>query len=185
MENEALYAHLVQTALSAGAYRAGVVPVSKIVFDRGFRKLCEQNSCGNYGKCWMCPPDAGDIDVLMAKAKGFDAALVYQTVSPLEDSYDFEGMQAGGNRHQELAHKLADMLASEPFRTRLHLSAGGCRVCAVCAKRTNEPCRFPDQAMSSLETYGIAVSQLAELAGMKYINGQNTVTYFGAYFFTL
>ena len=34
--------------------------------------------------------------------------------------------------------------------------------------------------MASLETYGIAVSELAALAGMNYINGSDTVTYFGA-----
>ena len=58
----------------------------------------------------------------------------------------------------------------------------GCRVCSVCAKVTGEPCRHPDMAMRSLETYGINVSLLAQEAGMRYINGQNTVTYFGAVF---
>ena len=59
----------------------------------------------------------------------------------------------------------------------------GCGLCPVCAKKTDEPCRFPDLAMSSLEAYGIYVSKMAEAAGMNYINGANTVTYFGAVFF--
>nr|WP_305142352.1 DUF2284 domain-containing protein [uncultured Acetatifactor sp.] len=46
--------------------------------------------------------------------------------------------------------------------------------------RTIHPCRFPDMAISSLEAHGINVSRLAAECGMKYINGQNTVTYFGA-----
>ena len=37
--------------------------------------------------------------------------------------------------------------------------------------------------MASLEAYGVNVSELASASGMKYINGQNTVTYFGAVFF--
>jgi predicted metal-binding protein len=53
----------------------------------------------------------------------------------------------------------------------------------VCAKRTDEPCRHPDLAMASLEAYGFNVSRLAAAADMKYINGQNTVTYFGAVLF--
>jgi predicted metal-binding protein len=65
------------------------------------------------------------------------------------------------------------------------LGAGGCRVCPVCAKKTDEPCRHPELAMSSLETYGINVSKLAASAGMKYINGKDTVTYFGAVLFDL
>jgi hypothetical protein len=37
--------------------------------------------------------------------------------------------------------------------------------------------------MASLEAYGFNVSRLAAAADMKYINGQNTVTYFGAVLF--
>jgi len=55
-------------------------------------------------------------------------------------------------------------------------------VCPVCGKRTGEPCRHPQQAISSLEAYGVNVSLLAQAAGMRYTNGQNTVTYFGAVF---
>jgi hypothetical protein len=39
--------------------------------------------------------------------------------------------------------------------------------------------------MPSLEAYGVNVSGLASVAGMKYINGQDTVTYFGAVLFSL
>ena len=67
----------------------------------------------------------------------------------------------------------------------LHLGVGGCRMCEVCAKRTGEPCRHPDLAVASLETYGVNVSKLAPAAGMKYINGKDTVTYFGAVLFDL
>ena len=80
---------------------------------------------------------------------------------------------------QKVRKELADCFGPEA----LHLGAGGCRVCPVCANREDKPCRFPEKALSSLEAYGINVSKLAELAGMKYINGQNTVTYFGAVFF--
>ena len=41
----------------------------------------------------------------------------------------------------------------------------------------------PDKALASLEAYCISVSDLAASCGMKYINGQNTVTYFGAVMF--
>ena len=67
----------------------------------------------------------------------------------------------------------------------LHLGSGGCGVCKVCGKVDGTPCRFTDLATASLEAYGINVSALAKAGGMKYINGQNTVTYFGAVLFTL
>ena len=33
--------------------------------------------------------------------------------------------------------------------------------------------------MPSMESYGVNVYQTAQQAGLKYINGQDTVTYFG------
>ncbi|MGI6261916.1 MAG: DUF2284 domain-containing protein [Acutalibacteraceae bacterium] len=170
---------LAQEIQTLGAFRTGTAAVKDITFDRGFRALCEQNACGNYGKSWMCPPDAGDIDTLIARAKSYEIAVVYQTVGMLEDSYDFEGMMAAGQRMNELTLAIRRRFGDQ-LHEALFLGAGGCRVCPVCAKKTGEPCRFPEQALASLETYGIHVSRLAELCGMKYINGQNTVTYFGA-----
>ena len=101
--------------------------------------MCETNACGNYGKCWMCPPDAGDIDALMNEAQSYQKALVYQTVGTLEDSYDFEGMMEAARLHNELSRALAKWFATLPFAKKLHLGAGGCHMCGVCAKRTNEP----------------------------------------------
>lgn len=69
---------LAQEIQTLGAFRTGTAAVKDITFDRGFRALCEQNACGNYGKSWMCPPDAGDIDTLIARAKSYEIAVVYQ-----------------------------------------------------------------------------------------------------------
>ena len=176
---------LSRMATELGAYRAAVINVSDIAVDASFRELCEANACGNYGRNWMCPPDAGDIHELMDRLKSYRYALVYQTVSPLEDSYDFEGMTEAGFRHNRLILALREKVAGLPLSRALHLGAGGCRVCDECAKRTDEPCRHPDEAVASLETYGVNVSKLAPAAGMKYINGQNTVTYFGAVLFDI
>ena len=94
-------------------------------------------------------------------------------------------MLEAGNLHNSLAQRLRVDFPVRDAQRILHLGAGGCRVCKVCAKKTNEPCRFPELAMRSLEAYGIHVSKLAEAAGMKYINGSDTVTYFGAVLFCL
>lgn len=65
---------LIDLALSLGAYQAAVIPVSRIHFDKSFRSLCESNACGNFGMCWMCPPDVGDIVKLIEEAKTFQSA---------------------------------------------------------------------------------------------------------------
>ena len=185
METNALFDRMTDLALSLGAYRAAVIPVTNVETDASFRDMCASNVCGNYGRNWMCPPDAGDIHNLMAELRTYEYMLVYQTVTELEDSYDFEGMMDAGVAYNQLMIKLRDRLNGENLPRVLHLGAGGCRMCEVCGKRTGEPCRHPDLAVASLETYGVNVSKLAPTAGMKYINGKDTVTYFGAVLFDL
>ena len=185
MENKEIFDRLTELALSLGAFRASVIPVEDMETDASFRDLCAANVCGNYGRNWMCPPDAGDIHDLMAVLRSYSYALVYQTVSELEDSYDFEGMMDAGVAHNRLMVELRRGIDTLALPRVLHLGAGGCRMCEVCAKRTGEPCRHPDLAVASLETYGVNVSKLAPAAGMKYINGKDTVTYFGAVLFDL
>lgn len=186
MENKAaLFEKLTAEVLALGATKAAVIDADSITTDSAFRAMCESNACGVFGKCYMCPPDVGEIDVLMAELKRYDYVLVYQTVSALEDSFDFEGMVAAKKRTYPMAQALRTVFCASNLSRVLHLGAGGCGVCKSCAKRTNEPCRFPELAMASLEAYGIHVSELAKAAGMKYVNGPDTVTYFGAVLFSL
>ncbi len=184
MKNK-LFETLSALAIDLGVYKANIIDVKAISLDRSFRDMCALNACGVYGKCWMCPPDVGDIDVLMREVGKYDYALVYQTVTKLEDSYDFEGMIEAKKRTYPIAQKLRKEFKDMHISTALHLGAGGCGVCEICAKCSGEPCRFPKLAMPSLEAYGVNVSQLAKAANMKYINGQDTVTYFGAVLFSL
>ncbi|MBE6546837.1 MAG: DUF2284 domain-containing protein [Ruminococcaceae bacterium] len=184
MKNK-IFDELVAVSLENGATKAQVIATDAIETDRAFRDMCASNACGMYGKCYMCPPDVGEIDTLMAEVRQYDYALVYQTVTALEDSFDFEGMVEAKKKTYPLAQRLRTIVQDMKLSKVLHLGAGGCGVCPKCAKQTGEPCRFPDRALPSLEAYGINVSQLAKAADMKYINGVNTVTYFGAVLFSL
>ena len=83
---------LIRLALENGADKAQVIPQSQIVISPVFREICESNGCGNYGKCWMCPPDVGDIDSMMAAVRRYPHGLLYQTIHEIEDSFDIEGM---------------------------------------------------------------------------------------------
>jgi predicted metal-binding protein len=148
-----------------------------------FRDICKSNGCGNYGKCYMCPPDVGEIDELIRRARAFSNAVMYQAVYAIEDSFDFEGMQEAGKEFNLCARRIQEK-AKEMFRGPfLHLAAGGCRVCETCARRDNLPCRHPGEAMASLESYGVDVYRTSSLAGLTYANGENTVTYFGMLLF--
>ena len=155
-----------------------VVDTAQIRFDPMFRELCQKNTCGFYGACWTCPPDAGTIEELMERAKRHTHTLVFQTVHPLEDSFDIEGMSEAAHRHNQLVTQVQKV--GRKFAPKsMVLGAGSCGICPTCTKPTGEPCRYPDLAVTSMETCGVDVSTLARKCGLKYINGKDTVTYFG------
>ena len=174
---------LIDAAIKCGASNAAVIRVSDIPFHREFRAACEQNTCGKFGKCWMCPPDIGDADELISDAKSFAHALIMQTVDKLEDSYDIEGMQNASINHNALVRKIPIELEHLLPGPVLKLGAGGCHTCPRCAKLSDTPCRSPEKVVAPMEAYGISVSELASICKLNYINGQNTVTYFGAILF--
>ena len=184
-EKEKKFAELLSLTSEMGVFKVKIIQVEKIETDKSFRSLCESNACGMYGKCYMCPPNVGNIDELMAQIKNYDYGLVYQIVGQIEDSYDFEGMLDEKKKSYLITQKLRKVFNNIGISKVLHLGAGGCGVCDKCAQQDGIPCRFPELATPSLEAYGVNVSNLAKVADMKYTNGQNTVTYFGAVLFSL
>lgn len=173
---------LIRLALAAGAKKATVIRAEDIVVSPVFRDICASSSCGKYGRCWMCPPDVGEIDVLMAQLKRYSHGLLYQTIYNIEDSFDIEGMGEASRNHAQVSQRVND--AAKPLLPGcLHLSRGGCNLCERCAKMDDQPCRMPDKALPPMEGYGIDVYNTAKPTDLKYINGQNTVTFFGIVLF--
>lgn len=172
----------VDICIKAGAFKAYIISTDNVPFDINLRSYCEANVCGNYGKNYACPPNVGDSQELIDRARSYKKALVFQTVSKIKDSFDFDGMKEAAQRHSKVADEINKVIGKH-FGNYLQLTAGECTVCEVCALTDDKPCRFPDKAISSLEAYCMNVSTLAERCQMKYTNGQNTVTYFGAFLF--
>ena len=177
------HSELERLAVECGAAKAAVIPQEAFVFSPEFREACRRNACGVYGKCWVCPPDLGEIDDLIREARSYPWGLLYQTIAELEDSYDFEGMAEASKVHAQVSQKLRAKLAPLLPGRQLHLSCGGCHLCETCAKIDGIPCRHPDDALASLEGYGVDVYNTCRKTELRYINGKDTVTYFGAVFF--
>lgn len=173
---------LIKSGLELGFNDCQHILTANIIFGESLRKNCEMNSCGNYGRNWACPPHCGDITECISKAKQYTQAIVVQYVGALEDSYDFEGMMDAAQKFEIIFNQFAENAKSLLSDT-YPLGAGGCHQCERCAILDDEPCRNPGIAYPSLEAHGIFVSDLAAKSNMKYINGQNTVTYFGALLF--
>lgn len=174
---------LIQNILALGAGKAALIPADQIVLAASFRDACAQNSCGAYGKYWVCPPACGEIDTLMARVRSFDQAILYESVGHFEDSFDIDGMIAARRAHSVLSRRIEEELRGLLPPERLHLSVGGCDLCKACTYPEGQPCLFPERALLSLEACGVDVYQTAKAAGLPYYNGANTVTYFGLILF--
>ena len=174
---------LIQTALDLGAAKAEVIDQGRIVLSADFFDICQSNACGRFNRCHTCPPDVADIDAVMATIRGYSRALVYQTISQLEDSFDWEGMQAASRNHTALSRRLRDAAADFLPENALHLTCGGCGYCEECTKERGLPCPFPEEAMASVESHGVDVYKTIQGTQLKYINGANTVTFFGMVLF--
>lgn len=174
-----LQAALIRLAIAQGADHAVVIPQQQVVLSEQFYAICQSNACGQFGRNYMCPPDVGDIEDLMARVREYPQVLVYQTISQLEDSFDWEGMQAAAQRHAQLSQRIRAAVHPLLPVGSLHLTCGGCGLCEPCAKVEGQPCRFPEDALPSVESYGVDVANTVKGTQLKYINGANTVTYFG------
>lgn len=163
---------------SFGFYDCGWVDTQDVKFRQEIRKMCEVNTCRAYGTTWACPPAVGTVEECRDRVQAYKKMLVLSGRYELEDSFDFEGMQDGMKKFKEASRALNDYLRPTGMKYLL-LSNEGCDLCKKCTY-PDAPCRFPEKATGSLEGYGIFVSELANQAGIKYNNGPNTVTYFGA-----
>ena len=81
----------VKLALETGATKAYMLPVCEIPFDPALRAYCEVNACGTYGKNYGCPPYAGTTEEVIARAMQYETALVFQTISNLDNLVDKTG----------------------------------------------------------------------------------------------
>jgi predicted metal-binding protein len=176
--------NLIREALELKATHAAIVDVAEIRFDEGFRALCEKNTCGSYNKNWMCPPAVGLISDLRARVLEFKQGLLLQTVHELKNSFDWKGMMSAGAEHTVIFRNILRAIEEKyAIHKLLPLNAGPCTFCAKCAFLDGEPCRFPEQALFSVEACGIDVIALEKSCEMPYYNGKNTVSYVGLILF--
>lgn len=148
----------------------------QLSFSPAVAEACASNACGKYGSCWTCPPGVGDLRLWQQRILQYENLAVFTCVHSLEDCFDFEGMIRGQEKTMVLLHQLRDEL-SEHKMDILPLGCAGCNICQPCTY-PQAPCRFPQRAIVSIEACGIDVVQLSRDTGIRYHNGENTVTYF-------
>jgi len=171
---------LIEDFLQNRGYTVALIDPKKIIYREEFAAKCQMNYCGRYGRSWSCPPAIGDRDKIQERATQFPIAFLYQKVFPLEDSYDYEGMEAGRRTIMKDTLTLHELLKREKTDYYI-LSSGSCSLCSECTYPMS-PCRFPDKLLISMEALGIDVAVLAREYGLKYYHGPATTTYFALVF---
>ncbi len=171
-ENKTEYCRLL--ARKTGFSGVYFLDVSSLQPREDVRQMCASDKCGAYGKNWTCPPYCGTLRECAEKLQAYRQGLLLQTVGQLEKTVDTRGYRRTEEQHLNALHTLYEEIR-KMYPGALCLGSGGCRVCKVCAYP--EPCRFPEKAISSMEAYGLFVTQVCRDNGAAYYHGEKTVTY--------
>ena len=168
------YEQLREMALDSGFSYTAPLNTDTIELKQEVRDMCAQG-CQQYAKRWSCPPGCGSLEELRKNIDFYNEGILVQTVTELEDEFDWDGMMKAQNLHQE--HFLT-------FLKRLHasyslflpLGTGCCMICETCTY-PDTPGRFPEKKISSMEAYGMLVSEICQKNQLKYYYGSNTISY--------
>lgn len=153
----------------AAANMAALRPLASV------REMCAANRCGQYGKNWACPPGCGTIQQAAAAIRQYRSGILVQTTGPLADEFDYRQMQDLARRHKASFENFARQ-ARLLHPGCLALTAGACTLCRRCTYPAS-PCRFPSRRLSSMEAYGLWVSDICRASGLLYNYGAQTMTY--------
>ncbi len=166
---------LEKIGVELGFTRVAPVDADTIQLLKDVRKMCEVNSCTAYGTRWTCPPGCGTLEECEERIRKYHHGVLVQTTGELEDEFDGEGMMETEERHKEHFLRMHDALV-KIYPDMLSLGAGTCTICRKCTY-PDAPCRFPDKRFSSMEAYGMLVTQVCQDNGVDYYYGPGTITY--------
>jgi len=164
-----------------GFSEVGELNTKALVFMPEVRDMCAANRCKAYGRTWTCPPACGTLEEITEKAKQYQNGIIVQSVGQMEDDFDVETMMETEQTQKEKFYELVAYLRGQGIDI-LPMACGACTTCKKCSY-PDEPCRFPDKAIPSMEAYGIFVSKLCSDSGMKYNHGKNTIAFISCVLF--
>ncbi len=141
-----------------------------IVFDENVFSQCKRNTCGMYGKNYACPPRSGSMEDCRARLRKYTHFIIINKIVNIKE--DFNGAVAAV---QKCADTLRELLAGEDAGV---MAAGPCKICGECAALTDEPCRFPDKTVYSMEGSGMDVVRMSLNQHMTYNGGGGKIGYF-------
>ena len=167
---------LMDMARAEGFETVAELDVGTLKFLPEVRDMCTSDRCRSFGRSWSCPPACGSLEEISAKCRGYTRGIIVQTVGRRDDEFDFESITRVNELNKARFARLADAYAAAGADC-YPMGSGACTICSKCTY-PDAPCRFEGKLFPSIEACGISVYELTQKLGMKYINGENTVTYF-------
>jgi predicted metal-binding protein len=164
----------IQRALELGFSHAYPLDITTLVPRQDVRSMCAADKCRAYGRNWTCPPHCGTLEDCSAQIRRNSRGILLQTTGTTAKTIDTKAYRRTEALHLKLFYSLAEEI-KQAHPDALCLGAGGCRICKICAYP--EPCRFPERACSSMEGFGLFVTQVCRDNGAPYHYGENTITY--------
>ncbi len=189
---------VVQFALEKGAWRAKLVPVSKIVVDERVRLKCQIPLCPHFNTTLTCPPNVPTLDEFRKALRRYRTALLVQTRASLTMALsDFDKQEVlmflgshgavpalkGGEASEAernmadvklqsvRLHKLVNEVETQALSLGFHYALGLIGGdCMLCPKCAGpgSACRRPFQARPAMEGVGIDVVRTALKAGLPF-----------------
>lgn len=169
------YEELSKLVESCGFTAWAPLDVSTIELKPEVRDMCAVNTCGMYGKRWSCPPGCGTLEECGERIKGHTHGILVQTIGDIEDSFDFETMMEIEAEHKEHFKEMHTALLEAGVQV-LAIGSGCCTNCKTCTY-PDEPCRFPERLVASMEAYGMVVNEICKANGLAYNYGPEKMAY--------
>lgn len=164
----------IAIAKDCGFDQAAALDVATLRPMQMVRDACAADKCRLYGRTWTCPPHCGTLEQCTQQMSAYTNGILVQTVGQLRRDIDSKGYQEAAQRHAEQFMQLVKQVRAV-YPDALCLGSGGCIACKSCAYP--EPCRFPELAVSSMEAYGLFVTQVCRDNGISYYYGKRTIAY--------
>jgi len=174
------YKDLEKIAMDCGFSYCGPLDADTIVLRQEARDMCAGGKCHKYATCWSCPPGCGTLQECEGRIRKYKKGIIVQTVGELEDALDGETMVETGRLHGVHVNVMVEKLIENGYKGFLTLGAGCCQICKECTY-PDAPCRFPDKMHSSMESYGMIVSEVCKANDIKYYYGANHIAYTGCF----
>jgi len=138
------------------------------------RKLCEENLCGAYGVTWGCPPGVGTENECLQRMKCFSNAAVLMKRYENIDLSERDIIKKYAAEFQDMSRRFSNVLRKDGYKV-LPLSDGGCSYCGECSY-PDGPCRFPDQLVPSISSYGISMEEYMGSQNIDFEFAEGTMT---------